>query len=192
MMRPAVAAVLFGCLLVFLAAMSTPRVVGDGSDVLNPKVAQNYVKSGEIWAGFYHYYISTGDELVSIGTVPGEGQIFDSNRYTIHGMLTRLGCEVISEPGLKPDALAKRAGEIDPQVMIVRSTKVPRDVLAAALQSAVAGAATTGASTTAPGISAASSPRPGSTAGSHGSSSRVAWRPTSPSSRRSSSSSRPS
>ncbi|MDP1671854.1 MAG: molybdopterin molybdotransferase MoeA, partial [Burkholderiales bacterium] len=36
-------------------------------------------------------FFSTGDELVSIGLPLGEGQIYDSNRYTIHGMLTRLG-----------------------------------------------------------------------------------------------------
>ncbi len=40
-------------------------------------------------------FFSTGDELRSIGTPLGAGQIYDSNRYTIHGMLTRLGCEVI-------------------------------------------------------------------------------------------------
>ncbi|MBI4192618.1 MAG: molybdopterin molybdotransferase MoeA [Betaproteobacteria bacterium] len=40
-------------------------------------------------------FFSTGDELRSIGMPLGEGQIYDSNRYTIHGMLTRLGCEVI-------------------------------------------------------------------------------------------------
>jgi molybdopterin molybdotransferase len=40
-------------------------------------------------------FFSTGDELVSIGAVAAEGQIYDSNRYTLHGMLTRLGCEVI-------------------------------------------------------------------------------------------------
>lgn len=39
-------------------------------------------------------FFSTGDELVSIGSPLGEGQIYDSNRYTIFGMLTRLGCEV--------------------------------------------------------------------------------------------------
>ncbi len=38
---------------------------------------------------------STGDELVSIGTQPKQGEIFDSNRYTLYGMLTRLGCEVL-------------------------------------------------------------------------------------------------
>ncbi len=40
-------------------------------------------------------FFSTGDELVGIGGTLGPGQIFDSNRYTLHGMLTRLGCEVI-------------------------------------------------------------------------------------------------
>ena len=48
-------------------------------------------------------FFSTGDELVSIGTQPGEGQIFDSNRYTLHGMLTRLGCEVL-DMGVVRDA----------------------------------------------------------------------------------------
>ncbi|HEY7655291.1 MAG TPA: gephyrin-like molybdotransferase Glp [Burkholderiales bacterium] len=48
-------------------------------------------------------FFSTGDELVSIGTQPAEGQIFDSNRYTIHGMLTRLGCEVLDMGVVRDD-----------------------------------------------------------------------------------------
>ena len=40
-------------------------------------------------------FFSTGDELRSIGSTLGEGQIYDSNRYTLHGMLTRLGCEIL-------------------------------------------------------------------------------------------------
>jgi molybdopterin molybdotransferase len=40
-------------------------------------------------------FFSTGDELVGIGGSLGPGQIFDSNRYTLFGMLTDLGCEVI-------------------------------------------------------------------------------------------------
>jgi molybdopterin molybdotransferase len=40
-------------------------------------------------------FFSTGDELVAIGQRLGPGQIYDSNRYTIYGLLTRLGCEVL-------------------------------------------------------------------------------------------------
>ena len=38
---------------------------------------------------------STGDELRAVGEDLGPGQIFDSNRYSLHGMLTRLGVEVL-------------------------------------------------------------------------------------------------
>ncbi len=64
-------------------------------------------------------FFSTGDELVSIGSVPGAGQIFDSNRYTIHGMLTRLNCEVIDmgvvrdDPALIEAAFATAAANAD-------------------------------------------------------------------------------
>jgi molybdopterin molybdotransferase len=40
-------------------------------------------------------FFSTGDELVSIGGTLGHGQIYDSNRYTLFGMLRRLGLEVL-------------------------------------------------------------------------------------------------
>jgi molybdopterin molybdotransferase len=40
-------------------------------------------------------FFSTGDELRSIGTPLAAGEIYDSNRYTLHGMLTRLHCEVV-------------------------------------------------------------------------------------------------
>jgi molybdopterin molybdotransferase len=48
-------------------------------------------------------FFSTGDELVSIGHTLGEGQIYDSNRYTLYGMLTRLGCEVIDMGVVRDD-----------------------------------------------------------------------------------------
>jgi molybdopterin molybdotransferase len=48
-------------------------------------------------------FFSTGDELVSIGTQPKEGQIYDSNRYTLHGMLTRLDCEVLDMGVVRDD-----------------------------------------------------------------------------------------
>ena len=48
-------------------------------------------------------FFSTGDELRSIGTPLGAGQIYDSNRYTIHGMLARLGCEAIDMGVVRDD-----------------------------------------------------------------------------------------
>lgn len=40
-------------------------------------------------------FFSTGDELRGIGEPLGPGDIYDSNRYTLHGMLSRLGAEII-------------------------------------------------------------------------------------------------
>ncbi len=40
-------------------------------------------------------FFSTGDELCAAGETLGEGQIYDSNRYTVHGMLSALGVELI-------------------------------------------------------------------------------------------------
>jgi molybdopterin molybdotransferase len=40
-------------------------------------------------------YFSTGDEILSLGEAPREGAVYDSNRYTVHGMLQALGCEMI-------------------------------------------------------------------------------------------------
>jgi molybdopterin molybdotransferase len=40
-------------------------------------------------------YFSTGDEILSLGEPPREGAVYDSNRYTVHGMLQALGCEMI-------------------------------------------------------------------------------------------------
>jgi len=48
-------------------------------------------------------FFSTGDELRSIGSTLEEGQIYDSNRYTIYGMLTRLGAEVLDMGVVKDD-----------------------------------------------------------------------------------------
>ena len=47
-------------------------------------------------------YFSTGDEILSLGEAPREGAVYDSNRYTVFGLLTRLGVEVI-DMGVVPD-----------------------------------------------------------------------------------------
>jgi molybdopterin molybdotransferase len=39
-------------------------------------------------------FFATGDELASIGSPLREGEVYDSNRYTLHGMLERLGVEI--------------------------------------------------------------------------------------------------
>lgn len=64
-------------------------------------------------------YFSTGDEILSLGEPPREGAVYDSNRYTVHGLLTRLGCEVIDfgvvrdEPALLEQAFRDAASRAD-------------------------------------------------------------------------------
>ncbi len=64
-------------------------------------------------------FFSTGDELASIGQPLAEGQVYDSNRYTLHGMLTRLGCKVIDmgvvrdDPASLEHALLEAAANAD-------------------------------------------------------------------------------
>jgi molybdopterin molybdotransferase len=64
-------------------------------------------------------YFSTGDEILSLGEAPREGAVYDSNRYTVHGLLTRLGCEVIDlgvvrdEPVLLEQAFRDAAARAD-------------------------------------------------------------------------------
>ena len=64
-------------------------------------------------------FFSTGDELKSVGTALGEGEIYYSNRYTLYGMLERLGCDVLDmgvvrdEPALLERAFAEAAANAD-------------------------------------------------------------------------------
>ncbi|HEX2545168.1 MAG TPA: gephyrin-like molybdotransferase Glp [Ramlibacter sp.] len=64
-------------------------------------------------------YFSTGDEILSLGEPQREGAVYDSNRYTVHAMLTRLGCEVIDlgvvrdEPELLERAFRDAAARAD-------------------------------------------------------------------------------
>jgi molybdopterin molybdotransferase len=64
-------------------------------------------------------FFATGDELASIGTPLKEGEVYDSNRYTLYGMLTRLGVElsdlgvVRDDPKLLESAFRRAAESAD-------------------------------------------------------------------------------
>jgi molybdopterin molybdotransferase len=64
-------------------------------------------------------FFATGDELASIGEKLKEGEVYDSNRYTLHGMLSRLGVELIDMGVVRDDpkelkkAFQKAAGNAD-------------------------------------------------------------------------------
>jgi molybdopterin molybdotransferase len=64
-------------------------------------------------------FFSTGDELASVGTPLPEGHVYDSNRYTLYGMLQRLGVEILDmgvvrdDPALLEAALRTAAANAD-------------------------------------------------------------------------------
>ena len=64
-------------------------------------------------------FFATGDELASIGAPLKEGEVYDSNRYTLYGMLARLGIElndlgvVRDDPALLEHAFRKAAASSD-------------------------------------------------------------------------------
>ncbi|MDP3088072.1 MAG: molybdopterin molybdotransferase MoeA, partial [Methylotenera sp.] len=64
-------------------------------------------------------FFSTGDELVGLGKPLETGQVYDSNRYTLYGMLSRLGVEIIDlgaitdDPALLEAALLNAAKQAD-------------------------------------------------------------------------------
>lgn len=64
-------------------------------------------------------FLATGDELRGAGEPLGPGQIYDSNRYTLHAALARLGVEardlgrIPDEPEALAAALREAAGDCD-------------------------------------------------------------------------------
>jgi molybdopterin molybdotransferase len=62
-----------------------------------------------VWRRLRVAFFSTGDELRSIGEVLDAGCVYDSNRYTLWGMLQRLGVEAIDMGVVRdePKALAE-------------------------------------------------------------------------------------
>jgi molybdopterin molybdotransferase len=82
-------------------------------------VASLGIASVEVFRRLRVAYFSTGDEILSLGEPPREGAVYDSNRYTVHGLLTRLGCEVIDfgvvrdEPARLEQAFREAAARAD-------------------------------------------------------------------------------
>jgi molybdopterin molybdotransferase len=64
-------------------------------------------------------FFATGDELASIGSPLREGEVYDSNRYTLYGMLVRLGVEIMDlgvvrdDPVRLEQAFRRAASEAD-------------------------------------------------------------------------------
>ena len=64
-------------------------------------------------------YFSTGDEVLSLGDALREGAVYDSNRYTVFGLLSRMGCAVTDmgvvrdDPALLEDAFKQAASSAD-------------------------------------------------------------------------------
>ncbi len=54
-------------------------------------------------------FFSTGDELVSLGEPLAPGKIYDSNRYSLHGMLSRLAVDIIDLGVVRDEPKAMRA-----------------------------------------------------------------------------------
>lgn len=73
----------------------------------------------KVWRKLRVAYFSTGDEILSLGEAPREGAVYDSNRYTVFGLLSRLGCEVIDmgvvrdEPAQLEAAFTRAASTAD-------------------------------------------------------------------------------
>ncbi len=54
-------------------------------------------------------FLSTGDELRGVGETLEVGEIYDSNRYTLHGMLKRLGTDIVDLGVVEDEREAVRA-----------------------------------------------------------------------------------
>ena len=77
------------------------------------------LKTVKTWRPLRVAYFSTGDEILSLGEAPREGAVYDSNRYTVFGLLSRLGCRVIDmgvvrdDPALLEAAFTSAAAQAD-------------------------------------------------------------------------------
>ena len=60
----------------------------------------------QVWRNPKVAYFSTGDEILSLGDAPREGAVYDSNRYTVAGMVQALGCELIDMGVVRDEPMA--------------------------------------------------------------------------------------
>lgn len=58
-------------------------------------------------------YFSTGDEILSLGESLREGAVYDSNRYTVFGLLTRMGIDVIDMGVIRDDPASLKAAFLE-------------------------------------------------------------------------------
>jgi molybdopterin molybdotransferase len=58
-------------------------------------------------------FFSTGDELASVGTALKDGEVYDSNRYTLYGMLARLGVDLIDMGVVRDDPASLERAFLD-------------------------------------------------------------------------------
>lgn len=77
-----------------------------------------------VWPRVKVAVLNTGDELVEPGQPLGPGQIYNSNRYMLAGLLAEAGCELIASTTLKDDRDATRealTGAADGADLIITS-----------------------------------------------------------------------
>ena len=99
------------------------QVVIDRGETINPAnlgvLASLGIGELKVYRKTVVAFFSTGDELVSIGESLEKGKIYDSNRYTLYGMLSRADIELLDlgvikdEPGSIRQALLDAADKAD-------------------------------------------------------------------------------
>lgn len=62
-----------------------------------------------VWRRLKVAYFSTGNEILSLGETPRPGAVYDSNRYTVFGLLSRIGVEVIDMGVIADEPVALEA-----------------------------------------------------------------------------------
>jgi molybdopterin molybdotransferase len=86
------------------------QVVFESGQILRPAelgmIASLGIGEVSVYRRLRVAFFSTGDELVPVGGSLAAGQIYDSNRYTIFGMLTRLGVDAIDMGAIRDDPAA--------------------------------------------------------------------------------------